>query len=93
MATTSIDYAAVLDDLRAKRDELNTAIAAIERLVGGSALSPSLAVNGETAASTTGGAEEPVSMAESKIREDSFFGLSVTGATKKYLMMVKRPVL
>jgi hypothetical protein len=88
-----IDYDAVLEDLRAKRDELNTAIAAIERITRGGAPGP--AVNGEAASGAppqARGAEEPT--AESKqVREDAFFGLSATAAARKYLIMVKRPVV
>lgn len=87
-----INYDAVLEDLRAKRDELNTAIAAIERIARGGASGP--AANGETASGTpqNSGMEEPA--AEPKhVREDSFFGLSATAAARKYLNMVKRPVV
>lgn len=96
MATSLIDYEAVLEDLRAKRDELNTAIAAIERLVRGGASPKDSATNGEGASGSppADGVEEVAVPIESKqLREDTFFGLSATAAAKRYLGMVKRPVL
>jgi hypothetical protein len=97
MAT--IDYDAVLEDLRAQRDELNAAISAIERLSRGRSSSQGLTGNGEPASvSPTSGMEErerePIAAPESKqIREDTFFGLSASAAARKYLTMVKRPAL
>ena len=91
-----IDYEAVLEDLRAKRDELNAAIAAIERLSRSGSASPNPSANeeGDSGAPLAGGGEEPALATESKtLREDIFFGLSATEAAKKYLTIVKRPVL
>ena len=79
-----IDYEAVLVDLRIKRDELNTAIATIERILGVA-----------STATTTAPGSTPAAAADEKIpkqiESDTFFGLSAVQAAKKYLKMVKRP--
>ncbi len=84
MEPTTIDYSAVLADLKDKRDKLNTAIAAIEQFVFGRA-----------ASDTDLGGETPMSADASReilrIEGDTFFGLSTTEAARKYLRMKKRP--
>lgn len=77
MSSQSIDYEAVLADLKARRDQLNSAIAAIELISGSGAISSSVQVPGQSGAA--------------KIEPDSFFGLTIVDAAKKYLGMMKRP--
>ncbi len=72
---TGIDYASVLADLKAKRDALDKAIAAIEQVTGQSAA---------IGTSTGSGPSE-------EIRDDAFFGMSIPDATKKLLAIKKRP--
>ena len=80
MEDAKINYAHVLRDLRRRRRELGSAIAAIERIVGqnpggsGEAERPRLAT-------AHGG----------QICSDAFFGLSVPDAIQKYLEVMKRP--
>jgi hypothetical protein len=73
-----VDYQTVLADLRAKRDELNTAIAAIERLTGISSSQSAAAPNSNNALSA-------------EVRPDSFFGLSIPDGARKFLKMSKAP--
>ena len=83
-AAESIDYEAVLADLRDKRASLDAAIAAIEQLVLGR---PVVASEPAEVAE----AHQPAAPASSKIDSDSFFGMSAADAAKKFLRMVKRP--
>lgn len=73
---TGVDYASVLVDLRARRDALDKAIAAIEPLVGQGTMA------------TAGSASQ---ITPTKIRSDTFFGMSIPDAAKKYLAMSKKP--
>ena len=71
-------YEAVLADLRAKRAELDTAIATIERVMGiatGATGTPQAAI-------TASGA--------GVVRDGMFFGLSLTEAAQAYLQAVRR---
>jgi hypothetical protein len=70
----SIDYEQVLTDLKARRAQLDSAIAAIEQIMG----SITAAVPGLKAPEL------------SDIAEDAFHGMSIADATKKYLGMVRR---
>lgn len=72
-------YQAVLDDLLARRKELDSAIAAIERIAG-------LESSGDGASVRIGARG-----VEQAIRSDEFFGMSVPDAIKKYLDIRKRP--
>jgi hypothetical protein len=76
---TKDPYDLVLADLIAQRDKLNAAIDAIQAIRGGA---PS--VTSETP-------RHPNGSGSAKIESDSFFGLTVLEAAKKYLAMVKRP--
>jgi hypothetical protein len=78
MATEGrVDYESVLADLRARRDQLDAAISAIEAMLGIS--------TDDTIASVA-------RVMESKeIKDDTFLGMSVPAATRKYLLMMKRP--
>ncbi len=75
-----IDYEAVLDDLKARRDQLNVAIAGIEQMLGLAASSP--------AGATPSVTDEQL---PKQVETDTFFGLSAVEAAKKYLKIVKRP--
>ena len=72
----SIDYASVLADLIARRDDLNKVIAVIEPMVG--KLAP-------RDATQFGGTAE-------QVRDDSFFGMGIADAAKKLLSMKKKPL-
>lgn len=74
----SIDYQAVLADLTSRRDKLNDAIAGIEAMLG-------------TVPSAGGDASHRNDKGPAEIREDSFFGMTILDAAKKFLGMTKRP--
>jgi hypothetical protein len=94
-ATETIDYEAVLADLRSKRDHLNATIAGIEQLlgvlgttVGGGQGAPNSSGAQGRPASSHGEAEEQL---PKEIQSDTFFGLSAVDGAKKYLKIVKQP--
>ena len=73
MSEPTVDYQAVLADLKARRDQINQAIAVLEAVAGAGGLG------------SASGSGDTVS-----IRSDSFFGMSVPQAVKKYLGMTGR---
>lgn len=76
-----VDYAAVLADLEARKAQIDQAIAVIKAIMGmPAALAPSAVANG----SATGPAAGP------EIAPDTFFGMSIPEAAKKFLAMRKR---
>ncbi|HZL40242.1 MAG TPA: winged helix-turn-helix domain-containing protein [Pseudolabrys sp.] len=77
-STTFDPYDTVLADLKAKRDQIDQAIAAIEAVRGGGVL-PSIA----------GGGEGPNIAVDSP---GAFLGLSIQEATKKLLAAKRRPL-
>ena len=94
-AAETIDYEAVLADLRSKRDHLNATIAGIEQLlgvlgttVGGGQGGPNS--SGAQGRSTSGNGE-PEELLPKEILSDTFFGLSAVDGARKYLRMVKQP--
>lgn len=78
-----IDYAAVLADLKAKRADLDKAIAVIEPLVTG--VASALVVEGSNGQSSA----QPA--APTGINEHSFFGMSIAKAAETYLTIKKKP--
>jgi hypothetical protein len=84
---STIDYEAVLADLREKRDKLDTAIAAIEQLVLGRVAAPGQAI----AAGSISPGQPDASEVSRTIESDTFFGMTASDATRKYLRMTKRP--
>lgn len=72
-------YMAVLIDLRAKRDEIDQAISAIEKIIGGGSSVSATYPQGSQASSA-------------EIRSDTFFGMSVAEAAEKMLDMHKKPM-
>ncbi len=78
----NINYENVLEDLRRRREELDTAIAAIERILG----------QGSSSLGEAGGAR-PARGPAGQIRSDEFFGLTIPAAIKRYLEIMKRPQL
>jgi hypothetical protein len=74
----SINYEAVLADLRAKREAIDSAIVGIEKVLGISATGIVASIAGTPAVSLEG------------IPSDAFFGLSIPDAIKKCLGMLKR---
>lgn len=81
MSSENIDYSAVLADLVAKRDDLNAAIKAVERIVG---VTPTQSNTVATGAPSNGTVSE-----NTEIRRDTFFQMSIPDAAKKFLAMSK----
>lgn len=80
---TPLNYAEVLADLEARRADLDRAIVVIRGLMGQPP--PSSAASPETVPGGSGAAgADP-----QEVRSDSFFGMSIPAASKKYLMMMK----
>lgn len=77
----SIDYRAVLADLEVRRAQLDQVIAGIRLILGEQG-------EGFSTPSTPDGAKREIPQ---EVKSDTFFGLSVTDATKKYLTIVKDP--
>jgi hypothetical protein len=73
---TSIDYQAVLADLKAKREKLDAAITGIETMLGLKSLDGGMQSNTNTGPEVGPGA---------------YLGMSIVDATKKYLRAVKQP--
>lgn len=82
MSEYFIDYAKVLADLEAKRDALNAAIDGIKKLLHVNAQMLPDGTERVTPYELTNGQE---------IRSDTFFGLALREAIKKYLAMMKKP--
>jgi len=72
----SVNYENVLADLRAKKEKLEAAICGIEAMLGLTSLS-------------AGASSAPAPSKE--VEADSFFGLSIPEAVRKYLRMQKKP--
>lgn len=81
MNQEQVDYSAVLTDLKERRAKLDATILAIEEMLG---------ITGE-APSDLGQSSNTSKKNEGKIRSDSFFGMSVGDAARKYLEIVKAP--
>lgn len=79
MAET-IDYRAVLSDLKTRRDALDQAITAVEAILGDS---PTAAMPVTAKVSNR--------MQDLEIQHDTFVGLNILDATARYLGMVGRP--
>src|SRR5687768_11025535 len=84
MPDESNPYVAVLADLERERDQLNAMIAMVKRRMGLSSDEPNVA-SAMLTANGSASSEPP------EIRSDTFFGMSISEAVKKYLGMVKRP--
>lgn len=91
-----VDYLIVLADLEARKAQIESAIVVIKGLVSAGITSvpvtqtismaqPSAQPSGQPSAQPTIGATE--------IQSDTFFGLNIMEATKKFLAMRKRPVM
>lgn len=91
----TIDYEAVLADLRARRDQLNATIAGLEQVMGIVRVAASAAAQGSS--NGLADSEDRAKAAErdenlpKQVESDTFFGLSAVEAAKKYLKIVKRP--
>lgn len=86
MAETPINPEAILADLLARRAEIDAAIGQIRRIYG-------LSDESDPQQGTLGlvGKTVRIPKEESDIRSDTFFGLSVPNAVKKYLKLVRAP--
>src|SRR5258706_11942734 len=73
----SINYESVLEDLKAKREKIDAAIRGIESMLGLSSSGP-----GTPGGSTHHGQD---------VESDSFFGMSIPDAARKYLGMKRKP--
>jgi hypothetical protein len=82
MAQEPVNYEAVLVDLRARRAQIDAAIAAIEQLQN--------VLAGQPGGGGGDGGPSTRAIDLSDIEDDAFFGLSIVEAAKKYLGMVKR---
>ena len=80
MADININYEHVLGDLQRRRGELDSAIAAIERILG----------QRSGGSGVQEGAQPPIG-AGGPIRSDTFLGMSIPKAIQKYLEIMKRP--
>jgi hypothetical protein len=91
--SSPIDYNAVIADLEAKRGQIDAAIAVIRSLVAAGVTEGTPPTNGSEEGG--GGAASPPAPnrapGQPQIQSDSFFGLSSSGAVRKYLGMMKRP--
>jgi hypothetical protein len=91
--TSPVDYQAVLADLEGRRAQLDAAIAAIRTMMG----SVPEGGQGEDAyepdapAGAPIPASRPKPLSGSTIQNDTFFGMSTSGAIRKFLAMTKRP--
>jgi hypothetical protein len=74
--TDSIDYRAVLEDLKSRKTALEQAIVAVEAMLG---------EVGDTSTNSGGGSTGKT------IHPDAFVGLNILQAAAKYLQMVGRP--
>ena len=86
-----VDYAAVLADLEARKAQIESAISVIKALIAGGMPPPQqpiIAPSGTAGMMAAAGASSGGSFS---IESDTFFGLSILDATKKFLAMRKRP--
>jgi hypothetical protein len=81
MSQEQIDYSAVLEDLKKRRDQLDAAIAVITQLQGSGAIAFDAVAS---SAAVQGPVDQP-------IETGTFFNLSTPDAIRKYLGMTKRP--
>ena len=88
--TQGVDYSAVLADLEARKAQIDSAISVIKALMT-TGLPPAPAVTPAPATAVPpappGNGSLPF-----EIQSDTFFGLSILDASKKFLAMRKRPV-
>jgi hypothetical protein len=82
MASDSINYGAVLQDLRTKRAAIDAAITAMEQIVS----------LGATDLESTGSISVAGNSEPSELRKDSFFGLTIPDAIRKALRIAKQPL-
>lgn len=78
---TNEHYEAVLEDLERERAELDATIATIRRRLG--------LPEAQIAPGTPNASRKPADA--SIMRSDEFFGMSIIGASRKYLSIVKQP--
>jgi hypothetical protein len=90
MDGTEIDYAKVLQDLKSKRDRLNSAIEGIEEMLG-MAPSPASPENGNRPPPEQVLVDGTGRLLPRQVASDSFFQMSASAAAEKYLNIVKRP--
>lgn len=83
MPDESNPYAAVLADLEKERDQINGMIAMMKRRMG-----LSVEEGPVVTALASGNSSVPEG---AQIRSDTFFGMAISDAIRKYLAMVKRP--
>lgn len=87
-----VDYTAVLADLESRKAQIESAIVVIKALIAGGMPPPMQTIisppAGPLATSGGGGGSNAGALS---IESDTFFGLSILDATKKFLSMRKRP--
>ncbi|MEP7013104.1 MAG: hypothetical protein ABJC13_22515 [Acidobacteriota bacterium] len=87
---SDIDYGPVLEDLRARRDEIDAAIAVIEKFSTGPG-AISAAARFSVAPAVVESLPVEGSPVPVRVESDTFFRMSASEATQKYLKMVKKP--
>ena len=94
MTGQPIDYQAVLDDLMAKRQQIDAAIEGIRAMasMSGGVIDDQGVEVSPTSPPPAGSPERsPGAASGAGLADDTFFGLSTSAAVKKFLGMVKRP--
>jgi hypothetical protein len=85
---TTMDYAALLADLQARRDAVARVIQGLDMAIEGLS---QLVAGGVTIQPTAGAATGPVRTANVAVQSDTFFRMSIGEATKKFLEMAGQP--
>ncbi len=88
MEDQKIDYKAVLADLKAKRDKIDSAIAGIEAMTGLNLSNSNAGKNGDTAPQRM---VSPMEIAEAAIPGYCFSRMTTIDAAKKFLEMKQSP--
>jgi 7-keto-8-aminopelargonate synthetase-like enzyme len=95
MATDTIDYAAVIADLKARKAQMeaqfDAAIASIEAISNNPAIQAITAIGALNAQTSTINGTASSSSGVVDIQNDTFFNMSMIAATRKYLGMKRRP--
>jgi hypothetical protein len=84
MATESIDYTKVLEDLELKRTAIETTIAGVRQMLN-------LGADRTIGAAVQGAGGDRKEQQAGEVLHDSFFGMSAPDAIRKFLNMMKRP--
>lgn len=87
-----VDYSAVLADLEARKAQIEAAIAVIAALVNGG-MPPPISIPSAAGQAPVSPQPSPSNgTGNAEIQSDTFFGMSILDAAKKYMAMRKRPL-